>query len=755
MIKHYSIYFFLLIQFMLGISSYAQTVSVNLSDEHQIIRGFGGVNMPGWIKDLNEDQTNKAFGNAPGQMGLSILRLRVPNDTARFELEVRTAAQAAQLGATIFGSPWSPPGSLKSNNNTTGGYLLPANYRAYTDHLLSFTKYMEERGAPVYAVSVQNEPDIQVDYESCDWTSSQMANYIKQEGERFGDVKLIAPESWKFSQSFADALLNNATVEPHLDIIGGHIYRYSDHTKDYLNVASYQLAAAKGKEVWMTEHYLDSDNSGNKWPMALLLGNEIAACMKANHNAYVWWYIRRFYGLIDESGNITKRGYMMAHFSKFVRPGAQRIGCSLSSVSNVDATAFKTDTSLVVVLINNNSATVSFDLNIPGSHIIELTKLTTSRTKNMINEGTFMLENDALKISLEGNSIATLTSNAANAGKKNNANPKADAGADQTINDSDGNGFERVQLNGTGSNDTDGSIVNYSWALNNEQIAWSANPEIELQLGINQITLTVTDNDGATSTDMVTITVASPYNTEIWMEAECSTVGENWEVKTTLNASNNKYITALSGVQSNNNAAEQTAFYSEYSFSITEPSSYLVWARIMAPSYDDDSFWIRMDNGEWIMWNGLKTGEGIWAWKAVNNNAGYLRYELGAGEHTLYICLREDGACLDKVAIINTGTEPVDMGGVSETCTDTGISESSVDQHKLPIIYPNPVSNELNISLSQFPSQVTLLNSNGAIIFSQKSEVDKMTINMTDYSAGFYFVKIENDCQTILREVIK
>ena len=42
-------------------------------------------------------------------------------------------------------------------------------------------------------------------------------------------------------------------------------------------------------------------------------------------SAYVWWYIRRSYGLIKENGNISKRGYCMAQYSKFVRPNDVRV----------------------------------------------------------------------------------------------------------------------------------------------------------------------------------------------------------------------------------------------------------------------------------------------------------------------------------------------------------------------------------------------------------------------------------------------
>ncbi len=275
----------------------AQSVTVDLNTEYQSISGFGGVNMPGWIDDLSEDLADKAFGNEPGQMGLTILRIRVPNDTTQFFREVPTAVLARNHGAIIMGSPWSPPALLKSNNNLVGGYLLPENYGAFADHLLRFASYMNDSGTPLYAVSIQNEPDIGVSYESCDWYASQMIDFLEEQGSRFDTLKIIAPESFQFRRPLSDSILNDPVAEPYVDIIGGHIYGGG--------LFDYPLARDKGKEVWMTEHLTGSSGpEANDWPLALDLATEINDCMKANFNAYIWWYLRRFYGPLNDAGAI-------------------------------------------------------------------------------------------------------------------------------------------------------------------------------------------------------------------------------------------------------------------------------------------------------------------------------------------------------------------------------------------------------------------------------------------------------------------
>ena len=88
--------------------------------------------------------------------------------------------------------------------------------------------------------------------------------------------------------------------------------------------------------------------------------------------------------------------------------------------------------------------------------------------------------------------------------------PTADAGPDQTVIDTDDGGDEAVTLDGSASTDSDGTIATYSWVEGVTEIATGVNPTITLSLGVHTIVLTVTDDEGATATDEVVITVNAP-----------------------------------------------------------------------------------------------------------------------------------------------------------------------------------------------------------------------------------------------------
>ena len=85
--------------------------------------------------------------------------------------------------------------------------------------------------------------------------------------------------------------------------------------------------------------------------------------------------------------------------------------------------------------------------------------------------------------------------------------PIANAGEDQILIDIDENGSEVVTLNGSNSYDSDGTIISYEWKKGDTVIAISASTTDTALIGETDYTLTVTDDDGATSTDIVKITV--------------------------------------------------------------------------------------------------------------------------------------------------------------------------------------------------------------------------------------------------------
>jgi O-glycosyl hydrolase len=212
----------------------------------------------------------------------------------------------------------------------------------------------------------------------------------------------MASESFKFNHALTDQILNDTTAAGFVSIIAGHIYG--------AGLVDYPLARTKGKEVWMTEHYTESSNSGDAWPLALDVGTEIHKNMAANFSAYIWWYIRRSYGPILENGKVSKRGHIMAQYARFVRPGFTRIGASTPSASGLNVTAYKNGSQVAVVVVNTSSSSQTTTLNVRNGCVESFAKYTTSGTKNVAKETSVTLSANSASVTVDAQSVTTFVS---------------------------------------------------------------------------------------------------------------------------------------------------------------------------------------------------------------------------------------------------------------------------------------------------------------------------------------------------------
>jgi glucuronoarabinoxylan endo-1,4-beta-xylanase len=349
--------------FVLTTALFAQNVQIDLSAKKQLIRGFGGMNYPGWIDDLTAAQRDVAFGNGNGQLGFTILRIHVDENKNNWQREVATAKKAIEHGALVFASPWNPPSAMAETYSGSKKRLKYSSYADYAKHLDDFVTFMKNNGVELYAISVQNEPDYDDGW--IWWTGAEIVNFLKNNARSI-NCRIMAPESFQYVKSMSDPILNDAQALANMDILGAHLYGTQ------VSQFPYPLFKQKGagKELWMTEVYHpNSSSDADTWPEALDVAVHIHRAMaEAEFQTYVWWYIRRSYGPMKENGTISKRGYMMSHFSKFVRPGYIRIDATKSPQTDVFVSAYisKDSDSLTIVAVNKKTSAVNQNFAISG-----------------------------------------------------------------------------------------------------------------------------------------------------------------------------------------------------------------------------------------------------------------------------------------------------------------------------------------------------------------------------------------------------
>ncbi|MCF0091384.1 RICIN domain-containing protein [Micromonospora sp. MH99] len=390
----------------------AAPATINLSAQRQTIRGFGAMAHAAWIGDLTAAQRETAFGTGEGRLGFSLLRIPVGENQADWSADLATAQRAAELGVTVFASPWNPPASMietfTRGGQTNAKRLRYSSYGAYAQHLNDFTTHLRNNGVNLYAISVQNEPDYATEWTW--WTSTEMVRFLRENAGSIS-TRVIAPESFQYVKSMSDPILNDSTALANVDIIGAHLYGTS-----YSNFP-YPLFKQKGagKELWMTEVYYPNSNtnSGDAWPEALDVGEHIHhAMVDAEFQAYVWWYLRRSYGPMREDGQISKRGAMMAHFARFVRPGYVRIDATANPASNVYVSAYRGGDTVVIVAVNKNTSSVSQQFTLSNTSASgSVTNWLTDGSRNVAPQGALTMSNGSLTVTLPPRSIMTFVAN--------------------------------------------------------------------------------------------------------------------------------------------------------------------------------------------------------------------------------------------------------------------------------------------------------------------------------------------------------
>jgi O-glycosyl hydrolase len=412
----------------------ASTVNVDVTEEHQVIRGFGGMVHNQWQggQGLSEADAKLAFGTGDGQIGLNTLRIPVYANSSDFNKEVQAAKYAKKVAGDdfiLYATPWTSPYAGANQ------HMASSNYQKYVDHLNSFNDYMKNQGVPLYAISISNEPDWCKEW-AC-WNADEIYNFTKGYADKMrkNGVKVISTESFAYQKTLYDKVLNDANALKNWDILGAHFYASEANTGD--NFFEYKLADQKGVERWMTEHYTESDGSANYWRVVMRTGDQAnvnkldtvramdvgyeihRAMVVGNFNQYTWWYIKRCYGLImaqnsnsnsslripdNEVNKVSKRGYVLSQFARFVRPGAVRVGATAKPESNLFASAYKSadGDSVIVVLVNRDYGKgKEVTIKVQGADVQSFHMYTTSEVKNAEDEGEIEVKNGEVTIKMD------------------------------------------------------------------------------------------------------------------------------------------------------------------------------------------------------------------------------------------------------------------------------------------------------------------------------------------------------------------
>lgn len=414
--KQHIILSVLLMLSAVGFSQTTATLRIDSSVKHQKVTGFGAfVCSPGFAYNhMTTAEIKKVWGTT-STLGCNIMRLYIPIGKNSWGQSLATAKQAKQLGLIVFASPWGQPAEWKTNNSSNAvqdgkqGKLKRENWADYAQYLEDYVQYMRKNGVELDAISIQNEPDWTASYAGCLWSASEIAEFVKIYGKTIS-CKVMAPETLAVSDAYANAL-NKADVLDGFDIYGGH--QYGGIQSAYKNLGK------KGKEIWMTEYLINWDeveHTTRNFDFSKDFFNffrAINTCMLGDFNAWVHYAAKRYYALLGDgtkgfsSGAITRRGYIMAHFAKFVT-GMTRVDGIFSG--GLEGSTYQSSTcdSVVAVIANSGNDPVRLTLDLPfytqkGERYV--TGKTLSMQKTALTEAT---ENCRPAVDVPAQSVTTV-----------------------------------------------------------------------------------------------------------------------------------------------------------------------------------------------------------------------------------------------------------------------------------------------------------------------------------------------------------
>ena len=426
------------------------TVTVNTALRYQRIAGFGVSEGFGQAKTLmkapaavQKEVLSLLYSPTRGA-GLTILRNEISADNG-FTIEPRAPASPAgkpsyltlsavdqdqgqlwlakrikaDYGASVFADAWSAPGFMKTNHSAIlGGTLcgVPGTRcrsgdwrRAYADYLVHYAKDYAAAGVPLSYLGPENETTIAPAQDSMIMSPAQTANFMAILGATLARSGLVtrseccASISWNYAQQFAAAIQADKAANTATALFTSHGYFAAPDSP----------LRGWSKPVWQTEWAPfgsapfdpawddGSPSSGFTWAQNIYTG-----LTAANLSAFLYLWGASMTGptgpntgLVDVKGTtVTASGRLWAFgsYSRFIRPGALRLG-TRAGTSGLEVSAFRNrDGSTAVIVLNpaHSRHTATFSVRgLDGAHVTpyltDTTHQLSAQTPTTVRNNTF------------------------------------------------------------------------------------------------------------------------------------------------------------------------------------------------------------------------------------------------------------------------------------------------------------------------------------------------------------------------------
>ena len=322
-----------------------------------------------------------------GRTDFGMSRFSVAHDEKQI-LPLLRQARSLNGNLKVMGTPWSPPAWMKTNQSLIGGRFIDEEpyYKAYSKYFVKFVQAYRKAGVPVDAVTLQNEPQNRhpFEYPGMDFRDTEEAHLVKEVGpalQRAGlDTKIlgydhnwslhpndIGPPGDEANPQYAKSLLDDPGAKRWLAGTAFHCYSGDPSAQSDLH------AAHPDRDIYFTEcSGLVSGDPATSFPDTLHWHTRyltIGATRNWAKNVITWNLALdpqngphnggcdTCMGVVTidpATGEAKREGdyYVLGQVTKFVKPGAVRIGSTVDG--NIWDVAFRNPDGSTVVLVNND-----------------------------------------------------------------------------------------------------------------------------------------------------------------------------------------------------------------------------------------------------------------------------------------------------------------------------------------------------------------------------------------------------------------
>ena len=293
---------------------------------------------------------------------------------------IKDAQEAYGEKMAFMAAPWSPPAFMKTNGEMNhGGKLKEEYYQAWAAYFVKFIEAYKQAGVTVDFLTTQNEPMAVQTWDSCIYTSEEEALFVRDylgpalEQAGFADTGIYVWDHNKEEayQRFKEVVADERTKKY---VRGAAVHWY---TGDHFEAAELIRKQYPDKEVFFTEGCVEYSRFADSGEVekAEMYAHDIMGNLNAGVSASFDWNL-----FLDAEGGPNHVGnfcaapimcnpgedtfekrlsyYYIGHFSRYVEPGAVRVGMTRYSDA-VEAAAFlNPGGERVLVLLNKSDKEV-------------------------------------------------------------------------------------------------------------------------------------------------------------------------------------------------------------------------------------------------------------------------------------------------------------------------------------------------------------------------------------------------------------